>query len=240
MRPGGNSKVDVRRRTSVWFPRFARTGRIRLSIDYVGRCSFPTRALWTLYTLRQARPRLFAACYFARVIVPGSSRARMVSLPRGRDAVVFAGCMAAIAALAAVPRLLPAVRPPTVALALLLGVLGAATLGRLLVAIVVSIVAMLALNFFFLPPIGTFTIADPENWVALVVFLVVAVIASQLSAAAQERTREAVSRGKEVTRLFDLSRDVLLTTETAGGLEALARHISRRFVLARVAICLPG
>ena len=148
--------------------------------------------------------------------------------------------MAAIAALAAVSRVLPAVSPTTVALALLLVVLGAATLSRLLVAIVVSIVAMLILNFFFLPPIDTFTIADPENWVALVVFLIVAVIASHLSAAAQERTREAVSRRNEVTRLFDLSRDVLLTTETTGGLEALARHISRRFELAQVAICLPG
>ena len=89
-------------------------------------------------------------------------------------------------------------------------------------------------------PGRNFTIADPENWVALFAFLIVAVIASQLSAAAQERAREAVSRRNEVTRLFDLSRDVLLTTETTGGLEALARHISRRFELARVAVCLPA
>src|SRR5262245_6433899 len=157
-----------------------------------------------------------------------------------RDAVVFTGSMAAIAALAAVPRVLPAISPMTVALALLLVVLGAATLSRLGVAIVVSIVAMLVLNFFFLPPVGTFTIADPENWVALFAFLIVAVIASKLSDAARERTREAVSRRNEVTRLFDLSRDVLLTTETTGGLEALARHISRRFELARVAVCLPA
>jgi len=157
-----------------------------------------------------------------------------------RDAVVFTGSMAVIAALAAVPRVLPAISPMTVALALLLVVLGVATLSRLGVAILVSIVAMLVLNFFFLPPVGTFTIADPENWVALFAFLIVAVIASKLSDIAQERTREAVSRRNEVTRLFDLSRDVLLTTETAGGLEALARHISRRFELARVAICLPA
>jgi two-component system sensor histidine kinase KdpD len=157
-----------------------------------------------------------------------------------RDAVVFTASMAAIAALAAVPRVLPAISPMTVALALLLVVLGVATLSRLGVAILVSIVAMLVLNFFFLPPVGTFTIADPENWVALFAFLIVAVIASKLSDVAQERTREAVSRRNEVTRLFDLSRDVLLTTETTGGLEALARHISRRFELARVAVCLPA
>ena len=157
-----------------------------------------------------------------------------------RDLIVLAGSMAAIAAITATLRLLPAVSPMTVSLAFLLAVLGAGALGRLRVAIVVSIVAVLALNFAFLPPIGTFTIADPENWVALAVFLIVAVIASQLSAAAHDRAREAVLRRNEVTRLFDLSRDVLLTTETAGGLDALARHISRRFTLPRVAIYLPA
>ena len=37
-----------------------------------------------------------------------------------------------------------------------------------------SVGAALAFNFFFLPPVGTFTIADPQNWVALFVFLAVA------------------------------------------------------------------
>jgi two-component system sensor histidine kinase KdpD len=89
-----------------------------------------------------------------------------------------------------------------VALALLLIVLGTATLGRLRIAIAVSVVAMLTLNFFFLPPVGTFTIADPQNWVALFVFLAVAVIASQLSAAAQDRAREAIARRNDVMRLL--------------------------------------
>ncbi len=42
-----------------------------------------------------------------------------------------------------------------------------------------------------------------------------------------------------MTRLFDLTRDVLLTTETAGAIEVLARYVARRFELARVAVCLP-
>ncbi|MEP6918203.1 MAG: ATP-binding protein, partial [Acidobacteriota bacterium] len=94
--------------------------------------------------------------------------------------------------------------------------------------------------FFFLPPVGTFTIADPQNWVALFAFLAVAVIGSNLSAKAQNRAREAIARRNEVTRLFDLTRDVLLTTETASAVEALARHVARRFELSRVAICLPN
>ena len=126
------------------------------------------------------------------------------------------------------------------ALAFLLVVLGVATRARLWVSVVVSTVAMLVLNFFFIPPVGTFTVADPRNWVALIAFLVVAVITGNLSAAAQARAHDAVVRRNEVTRLFDLSRDVLLTTETAGALDALARHIARRFELPRVAIYLPG
>ena len=157
-----------------------------------------------------------------------------------RDVGVLAGSLVAIAAVTVSLRALGNVSPTTVALTLLLVVLAASTLGRLRTAILVSIAAMLTLNFFFLPPVGTFTITDPQNWIALFAFLIVAVIASNLSAAAQDRTREAIARRNEVTRLFDLTRDVLLTTETAGAIQALARHVARRFELSRVAICLPA
>ena len=156
-----------------------------------------------------------------------------------RDLAVLAASLAALAAAAAVLRRLPDVSPTTVSLAFLLVVLATATVGRLWAAILVSIAAMLILNFFFLPPFGTFTIADPQNWIALFAFLVVAVIASNLSAAAQARASEAIASRNEVTRLFDLTRDVLLTTETAGAIDALARHVARRFELPKVAICLP-
>ena len=159
---------------------------------------------------------------------------------RAREIVVFLASLAALGAVTAGLKTLPDVSAATAALALLLAVLGAATLARLRTAIVVSLLAMLTLNFFFLPPFGTLTIADPQNWIALFAFLVVAVIASNLSAAAQDRARDAIARRNEVTRLFDLTRDVLLTTETAGAIEILARHVARRFELARIAVCLPG
>ena len=61
--------------------------------------------------------------------------------------------------------------PTTTALAYLLVTLFVASLGDLLAAVVTSVVATLSFNYFFLPPVGTFTIADPHNWVALVSFL---------------------------------------------------------------------
>ena len=159
---------------------------------------------------------------------PAMSIRRPIPIP---DVIALVASLLAIAVITGLLHLLAEVSPATVALALLLVVLGTATFARLRVAIVVSIVAMLTLNFFFLPPTGTFTIVDPENWIALFAFLVVAVIASNLSAAAHDRAREAIARRNEVTRLFDLTRDVLLTTETAGAVEILARHVARRFEL---------
>jgi two-component system sensor histidine kinase KdpD len=157
-----------------------------------------------------------------------------------RDFVDLVFSIVALAVTTALLKLLPDVSVTTVALALLLVVLGTATLARLGPAIVASVVAMVVFNFFFLPPIGTLTIANPQNWIALFAFLIVAIIASNLSARAKNREREAIARGNEVTRLFDLTRDVLLTTETARAMEILARQVARRFDLAQVAICLPS
>ena len=56
----------------------------------------------------------------------------------------------------------------------------------LIEGLVASVAGMLCFNFFFIPPIGTFTIADPQNWVAFFAFVVTAVIASHLSASAKQ------------------------------------------------------
>ena len=127
----------------------------------------------------------------------------------------------------------------TISLSFLLVILVVATRGRLWVAVVTAVIATGALNFFFFPPVGTFTIAAPHNWMALLVFLIVAIVASNLSSAARARAREAIARRDEVTRLFDLSRDVLLTTESASALPSLARYAARRFELDTLALFLP-
>jgi len=128
----------------------------------------------------------------------------------------------------------------TVALGYLLVTLFVASMGNLAVAVATSLAATLCFNYFFLPPVGNLTIADPHNWMALVSFLIVSVVASRLSATARARTQEALERRNELTRLFDVTRDILLTTEREGALEAIARHVARRFELDTVAIYVPG
>ena len=129
--------------------------------------------------------------------------------------------------------------PTIAALMFLLVVLATATSAHLRVSIGISVAAMLVFNFFLLPPFYTLTIADPQNWVALFVFVVVALIASQLSAAVRQRASEAEARKQEVTRLFDLSRDILLTTDSDRAIDDVARYVARRFELETIAICLP-
>src|SRR5262245_40547968 len=119
----------------------------------------------------------------------------------------------------------------------MLVVLVAAATSRLLIAVVASVAAMLCFNFYFLPPVGTLTIADPQNWAALIAFLAVSLVASNLSSVARARAHEANARRDEVARLFDLSRDVLLMTESRDALSLLARFIARRFDLEFVAVC---
>jgi two-component system sensor histidine kinase KdpD len=90
----------------------------------------------------------------------------------------------------------------TVALTLLLAVLAIATWWGLLESLVASAAGMLCFNYLFLPPVGTWTIADPQNWVALITFVGTATVASQLSASAkrravaQARAEEAATRAE--------------------------------------------
>ena len=126
-------------------------------------------------------------------------------------AMRFAISIGAVAAILAVYRLLLPVNNTTVALTLLLAILGVSARWGLAEATVASVVAVLGFNFYFLPPIGTLTIQDTQNWVAFVAFLVTAVTASQLSAYARRRTAEAEARGLEIERLYQLVHGTMLT-----------------------------
>lgn len=157
-----------------------------------------------------------------------------------RQVVAVVLSVGALAGATALLRGAGVTNPTTAALAYLLVVLFIAAAADLWLGAVASILATLSFNFFFLPPIGTLQIADPNNWIVLVAFLVVSIMASQLSAKARSRAQEALERRLELNRLFDLTRDVLLTTERDGAFAAIARHVARRFELETLAICLPS
>ena len=128
------------------------------------------------------------------------------------------------------------VNTTTVALSFLLVVLAVASTYGLGPAIVGSLAAMVCFNFYFLPPVGALTIQDPQNWVALFAFLITAVIASQLSSAAQERAREAEKRRAEVWKLYQLSRSIVATPDSETATSSIARQVVEAFDLEYCAV----
>jgi K+-sensing histidine kinase KdpD len=112
------------------------------------------------------------------------------------------------------------VNATTVALVLLLVVLLVATGWGSRPAVVASVLGMFCFNFFFLPPVSTLTIAEPDNWIALFAFLATAVVTGQLSARAKRRAEEAEAGRREIERLY---RELQEAFERASEAEALRR-----------------
>jgi two-component system, OmpR family, sensor histidine kinase KdpD len=148
----------------------------------------------------------------------------------------LAVAVAAVLAVTAVYFFLVRVNPTTVTLTYLVVILLAASGWGGVEATVASIVATVCLNVFFLPPVGTLTIADPQNWLVLGVFLVTALVASQLSGRARRRQLEAVSRQRDLERLYALSRALLLSPGQPSIPAATARQLAGTFDFPAVAV----
>ena len=104
---------------------------------------------------------------------------------------------------------------------LLFSVRGSARLG-----IAMSLLATACFNFFFLPPLHNFTIADPANWVALIAFLLTSIVVNRLVIAARTQAAAAVARRRELETLYALSIDLFAATNRVGALgEAAGRAL---------------
>ena len=121
------------------------------------------------------------------------------------------------------------VNPTTVALTFLLMVLWVAAYWGFRFSVFLAVIATLAFNYYFLPPIGTFTVSDPQNWVALFAFLVTAGIASQLADRARRQTENANLRRRDVERLYAFSQRLLATDNVAELMNAIPGYVCEGF-----------
>lgn len=123
--------------------------------------------------------------------------------PRRDFAVLTAGIAALACIVGAYVWVLHVSHSLIVGFSFLLVVLLAAATARFWVAATISVLATCAFNFFFLPPVHTLYLADPQNWVALFVFLVVSLVASNLSTTARTRALEAIALANERAQFLD-------------------------------------
>ena len=135
-------------------------------------------------------------------------------------------------------QILPA-NQTTVALSFLLAILAVSAVWGMAVSIFMSVVAMLTFNYLFLPPVGNFSIADPQNWVALGAFLVTSIMGSQLSARIRKEADEAHSRRREIERLYKFSQKLLGEGNVIQLMNAIPNYVVESFEAGAAELFLP-
>ena len=131
------------------------------------------------------------------------------------------------------------VNQTTVALSFLLAILAVSAVWGMAVSVFMSVAAVFSFNYFFLPPVGTLTIADPQNWVALFAFLVTSITGSQLSSRIRKEADEAHQRRREMERLYRFSRQLLGEGNVIQLMNAIPDYIVESFEAGASALFLP-
>ena len=126
--------------------------------------------------------------------------------------------------------------PTAMAMIFLIAVLLVSAYWGLRYAVALAVVATAAFNFFFLPPLYTFTISESRNWIALLAFLVTALVAGNLSERARSEAESAKQRRHEVERLYALSQQLLTSEDLASLLNMLPRTIAETFAVSGCAL----
>jgi two-component system, OmpR family, sensor histidine kinase KdpD len=118
----------------------------------------------------------------------------------------------------------------------LLAVLLMSTYWGLWLGLITGFLSTAAFNFFHIPPTDGFTIADAENWVALGVFFVAAVVTSTLADVAGSRAEEAERRRQEADLSAEMARLLLGGSSIEDSLRAVGQRIGEAFGLASVSV----
>jgi two-component system sensor histidine kinase KdpD len=146
-------------------------------------------------------------------------------------------CLLLVAAITWIAFSLLHINALIVGFAYVLAVLVIAARWGLTESILTSIAATLCLNYFFLPPVLSITIADPQNWVALIAFTITAVTASKLSASVRQGAAEAQASRIEMERLYQLSLSLMQVDSTRELGPRVADNIKKHFDCVTVAFC---
>jgi two-component system sensor histidine kinase KdpD len=163
---------------------------------------------------------------------PGTLRASRPDLGLGIAAAV-GSVAAATAAIYALKGLAPVV---SLSVVYLPAVLLVSAYWGLWLGLATALMSAAAFNFFHVPPVGRFTIADSRNWVALAAFTTVAVAVSTVADLARSRALEADRRRAEADLAAALARELLAGSQTAGALAATARRVAEALGLSSASI----
>ncbi|MDP9224515.1 MAG: DUF4118 domain-containing protein [Actinomycetota bacterium] len=149
----------------------------------------------------------------------------------------FLAVVAGVGAVAAATGVAYALRPVAPDLSLgvvyVLAVMLVAVAYGMPYAIGAAVASMLTFNFLFLPPVHSFTLADSENWIALAVYLGIAIVVSELAARSRRQANESALLAEVATSLLEHG-------EVSGELDRIAAEAARALKVERARIELDG
>ena len=158
----------------------------------------------------------------------------------GNPATGYGAAALAVGAVVAILKSIPNLTDAADALGLILAVFLVAWVWESGPGIAAALLATLALNFFFFPPLYTFTIADPRNVVALLVFLAAGLAIGRLSALARLRLRLLEREREDLLTLTSLSQAFLADTNRESLLGVVCERLRRALECEQVTILLGG
>jgi two-component system sensor histidine kinase KdpD len=123
---------------------------------------------------------------------------------------------------------------PDAAIVYLLAVVAVGTGYGSWLAVATSVASFLLYDYFFVQPLYTFSISAPEEWLDLLLFLIVAIVIGRLSALQLQRRREAELRSAEARAMFSMSRDIATAATALEAAPLLAARLAREAQMSRV------
>ena len=141
----------------------------------------------------------------------------------------YAAGLLAILVITAFYRHQPWANVTTVGFTFLLAILVASAVSGFGTSLLMSVAAALVYDYYFIPPVGEWNIADPQNWIALTAFLITSMVGSTLSVSARRRTRQARRQRREAEQLYILSQRLLSAGDSLALCNAIPADIVDAF-----------
>jgi two-component system, OmpR family, sensor histidine kinase KdpD len=161
-----------------------------------------------------------------------NGRRGVALLVRETPPPLWVGVLVAVGAVALCTALLYPLKivAPVVSLGVvyLLAVLVVSANWGLVLGVPTSLASAAAFNWFHIPPVGQWTIADPQNWVALAAFVVAAIMASSVGQAFRDRAADALERRREADLSAEMARVLLRGEDTARALDIVSASANPR------------
>jgi two-component system, OmpR family, sensor histidine kinase KdpD len=154
----------------------------------------------------------------------------------GKEALAYGGGLWLVGVITVAYWHEPFAKETIVGFTFLLAVLIVAAVSGFGPSITISVVATLCYDYFFIPPVETWNITDPRDWIALTAFLITALVGSTLSVRARREAQQARRQRHETERLYDLSQRLIGAGDSAALCRAIPADVVEAFDVAAAAL----